>query len=45
MNAIAVPLLIIFLLIVINGLFVAAEFAIASAPRARVAQMAAEGHS
>lgn len=43
MNAIAVPLLIIFLLIVINGLFVAAEFAIASAPRARVAQMAAEG--
>ena len=43
MNAIAIPLLIIFFLIVVNGLFVAAEFAIAAAPRARVAQMAEEG--
>ena len=43
MNAIAIPLLIIFFLIVVNGLFVAAEFAIAAAPRARVAQMAEDG--
>lgn len=43
MSVIAVPLLIIFLLIVVNGFFVAAEFAIAAAPRARVAQMAEEG--
>jgi len=43
MNTILLPLLIITLLIVINGLFVAAEFAIAAAPRARVAQMAESG--
>lgn len=43
MNAIAIPLLIIFLLIVVNGFFVAAEFAIAAAPRSRVAQMAEGG--
>lgn len=38
-----IPLLIILLLIVVNGLFVAAEFAIAAAPRARMAQMAESG--
>lgn len=38
-----IPLLLILLLIIINGLFVAAEFAIAAAPRARVAQMAENG--
>lgn len=43
MSTIGFPLLIISFLIVINGFFVAAEFAIAAAPRARVAQMAEEG--
>ncbi len=38
-----IPLLIIFFLIAVNGLFVAAEFAIAAAPRARVAQLAERG--
>lgn len=38
-----IPLLIISFLIVVNGIFVAAEFAIASAPRMRIAQMAEAG--
>lgn len=42
-STIGFPLLVIGFLIVINGFFVAAEFAIAAAPRARVAQMAADG--
>jgi CBS domain containing-hemolysin-like protein len=37
------PILIIILLIIANGVFVAAEFAIAAAPRTRVAQMVADG--
>ena len=45
MTEILVPLLIIFFLIVINGIFVAAEFGIAASPRARVAQMAESGSS
>lgn len=43
MGTIGFPLLIIAFLIVINGFFVAAEFAIAAAPRARVAQIAEDG--
>ncbi len=43
MNTILLPLLIIIFLILVNGLFVAAEFAIAAAPRARVSQMAESG--
>lgn len=39
-----IPIAIIAALIVLNGLFVAAEFAIAGAPRTRFAQRAAEGH-
>jgi CBS domain containing-hemolysin-like protein len=38
------PLTIIALLILVNGLFVAAEFAILGAPRHRLQQMAAAGH-
>ncbi|NOX61264.1 MAG: HlyC/CorC family transporter [Chloroflexi bacterium] len=37
------PIAIIALLIVINGLFVAAEFAVVAAPYSRIAQLAAEG--
>lgn len=43
MTEILIPLLIIFFLIVVNGIFVAAEFGIAASPRARVAQMAESG--
>ncbi|MEZ4864782.1 MAG: hemolysin family protein [Caldilineaceae bacterium] len=45
MSEIAIPLLILLCLILINGLFVAAEFAIAAVPRARIAQMASSGSS
>ena len=40
---IAIPLFNIFLLILINGIFVAAEFGIAASPRARMAQLAENG--
>lgn len=43
MLEILLPLLIILFLIVVNGIFVGAEFGIAASPRARVAQMAEEG--
>lgn len=43
MSEIALPILNIFLLIVINGIFVAAEFGIAASPRARIAQLAESG--
>ncbi len=43
LNAILIPLVVIILLIVVNGFFVAAEFAIAAAQRARVSQMAESG--
>ena len=43
MTEIVIPLLIIFFLIVVNGIFVAAEFGIAASPRVRIAQMAENG--
>lgn len=43
MSAYLLPTLIIFLLIILNGLFVAAEFAIVSAPYARIARKAETG--
>lgn len=43
MNEYLVPLLIIGFLILLNGLFVAAEFAIVAAPRTRLAQAAERG--
>ncbi|MEZ4673241.1 MAG: CNNM domain-containing protein [Caldilineaceae bacterium] len=43
MTEVVLPLLIITFLIVVNGIFVAAEFGIAATPRARMAQMAENG--
>ncbi len=43
MNEYLIPVLIIALLILLNGLFVAAEFAIVSAPRTRLTQAAERG--
>lgn len=43
MSEIAIPLLNILLLIIVNGIFVAAEFGIAASPRARIAQLAEGG--
>ncbi len=43
MNEILLPLLLILFLIIVNGIFVAAEFGIAATPRARIAQMAESG--
>jgi CBS domain containing-hemolysin-like protein len=43
MSAILLPLLVIAILILINGIFVAAEFAVAAASHTRVAQMAEAG--
>ncbi len=43
MTEFLLPSLIILFLIIINGIFVAAEFGIAAAPRARVAQLAENG--
>ena len=43
MNDVLLPIFVIALLIVVNGLFVAAEFGIAAAPRLRIQQMAEEG--
>jgi CBS domain containing-hemolysin-like protein len=45
MSEYLIPILIIFFLILINGLFVAAEFAIVGVPNTRIAQRAEEGSS
>ncbi len=43
MSEFLIPVLITAVLILLNGLFVAAEFAIVAAPKARIAQLAEEG--
>src|SRR5690606_6425897 len=43
MNEYLLPIAVITVLILINGLFVAAEFGIAAAPRTRIQQLAEEG--
>lgn len=45
MNAVVVPLIIILVLIILNGLFVAAEFAIVASRRSRLQSLAADGSS
>lgn len=45
MNELGWPVLVIGLLLVVNGFFVAAEFALAAAPEARIARLAEEGAS
>lgn len=44
MNEALIPIFIIAFLILLNGIFVAAEFSIVSAPRTRMAQLADEGN-
>lgn len=41
----AFPIIIVALLVVVNGIFVAAEFALISTPRALIDQLATKGHS
>src|SRR5690606_37892197 len=43
MNEYLLPIAVITVLILVNGLFVAAEFGIAAAPRTRIQQLAEEG--
>ena len=45
MTSVVIPVLIISILIILNGIFVAAEFAIVAVPRTRMAQLAEDGSS